>query len=263
MSIIEKEAAEQALLGLKRGDVPDNVIERLRTLRDELITGLGPALASLVVFGGVARGRWRTGRSDVNVAVVLENDDAQLLAKAAPAFRKAWRASRIEPLLLRRSDLADIARAFPSKLRDIRQCHVVLQGEDLFGAVSAPRERVLWRIEQALENAVLRFRRTCAFRADTPPEIVEAVADQARPTAMELAALLDVAGAPALPDDRSTTIFAAAARAFDLDGDVLAAAAEARLGHAVAMDPLTLADRWLKMLRRAAAVARSLSGPTR
>ena len=48
-------------------------------------------LAGLLVYGGLARGRYRPGKSDVNVVVVLREAGAAALAAIAPALRTAGR----------------------------------------------------------------------------------------------------------------------------------------------------------------------------
>jgi len=51
--------------------VPPAVTEALEKLRAELTAAASDDLAALVLYGGLVRGRYQPGRSDVNLAVVL------------------------------------------------------------------------------------------------------------------------------------------------------------------------------------------------
>ena len=43
----------------------------LNRLRDDLLSAAGDALIAMAVYGSAARGRWRAGKSDVNLLVLL------------------------------------------------------------------------------------------------------------------------------------------------------------------------------------------------
>src|SRR5262245_54920184 len=78
---------------------PPDVQARLRELCDELDRAVGPKLAGVILYGGVARGRYRPGASDVNLLILLNDVSAETLAAVAGPLRSAWRAVRVEPLV--------------------------------------------------------------------------------------------------------------------------------------------------------------------
>lgn len=242
---------EAAVRGAAPG-APSHVVEALVRLAVELPARAGANLAALVLYGGLARGSFRPGRSDVNVAVVLESASAEALLPLAPALQEAWRAARVEPWLVARAELPRLAAIFPSKVLDIEARHVLLLGAtDPFAGLSAPPELVRLRAEQALCNLALRLRRRLVASAADPDAQLRWLSEVARPLAAELSPLLRLAGAHPGGGD-TEGLLAAAARAFGLDGATLAELAAARKAPEAVADPAGLLRRALETVDAAA-----------
>lgn len=243
---------------LESAGVPREVAEGLATLRESLRAAAGANLHALVLYGGVARGRFRPGHSDVNVAVVLDDAGVNSLEAIAPALQAAWRSIRVEPMVLRHDEIAAAAEAFPTKFLDIRDHSQLLSGEDLFVALDVPAEQVRLRIEQALRNLAMRLRRRFVSIAGSPSEMRIALESAARPFAIELNALLEVAGKPTPTVDRTATIFDAAAEAFGLTASPLAQLARLRQDGGTDLDPKVLYGQVLGAIDAAIARTRGL-----
>jgi len=71
---------------------PAGVVAAIDRLREELAGAAGANLAGLILYGGLARGRYRPGRSDVNLIVLLHDAIVGLVQRrvlaVAPAERK-------------------------------------------------------------------------------------------------------------------------------------------------------------------------------
>jgi len=117
---------EKRLIDLEMLGAPRDVAAALGGLREDLARAAGPNLTSLVLYGSLARGRYRPRESDVNLLIVLEDASARGLAAIAPALRAAFRAARVEPLIVAARELARAAEAFPTKLLDVKAHHLVL-----------------------------------------------------------------------------------------------------------------------------------------
>ena len=208
--------------------IPASVLAVLESLKADLRAAAGENLAGLILYGGLARGRYRPGKSDVNVVVVLREASMETLAAIAPGLKKAWRAVAVEPLVLTLNEASRAAEVFPTKFLDIKSHHVVLFGENPFVGIEVSPEHVRLRIEQELRNLLMRLRRRFLATFDDSTMLGRAVTDSVRPLALELAALLQLAGHAPLADDRSVTIFDAAATQFGLNRELLAALAALR-----------------------------------
>jgi predicted nucleotidyltransferase len=248
---------------------PVAVATALGHVSDELQAAAGDNLVALVLFGGLARGRHRGPRSDVDLAVVLEDASPARIGEIAPVLLAAWRVARVEPWILGRAEIPRLAEVFPTKLLDIREHHLVLRGEDVFAGVVVEPRLLRLRVEQELTNLSLRLRRNLVSLSADGPSMAAYLVGVARPLAIQLAALLRVAGRRVPGEDRSAAIYAEAAAAFDLDGEALARIAELRQGdgahdhgrEATADDVVALFGRVQAAVTRAAEVAAALEVP--
>ena len=230
--------------------VTPQIAAALTSLKDELSAAAGKNLAGLILYGGLARGRYRPGKSDINIVVLLHEAGANALAAITPALRAARRSAKITPMILTPAEVRPAAVVFPTKFLDIKNHHVVLHGEDAFTGLEVPREQIRLRIVQELRNLTLRVRRRFVeVQGDRTLETTM-LAELARPLAIEVAALLGLAGKPAPADDRSAAIFAAAAAALDLDGPALAQLAGLRHHEQLGGDAQPLVQSLLVTLAR-------------
>jgi hypothetical protein len=237
---------------------PSPVAAALDGLKAELARASGTNFAGIVLYGGLARGRFRPGKSDVNVVVLLHDVSASALAAIAPALRAARRAAGVEPMVLTPGEVPAAAAAFPTKFLDIQAYHIVLAGEDPFAGLEVPREAIRMRVAQQLRNLALRLRRRyLAVHADTDAQVA-ALANLARPLALEVAALLRLEGKPVPSEDRTAIIFDTAAAAFDLDRDALGRLAALRQDQEANEDVPALFAKTLAIVARLADIAAQL-----
>jgi len=250
-----------AAASLEALPIPVAMATALGHVRDELLAAAGENLVALVLYGGLARGRHRGARSDADIAVVLEDASPERVGEVAPILLAGWRAARVEPWILARSELPRLAEVFPTKVQDISEHHLVLSGEDVFAAVRVDRRHLRLRVEQELTNLSLRLRRGLVTLAGDPASMATNLSGVARPLAIQLAALLRLAGRELPEEDRSAAIFAAAAAAFGLDASALTALAALRQGDGEVADVADLFGRVQAVATRAADVAAALEVP--
>lgn len=236
-------------------NVAPEVRGALERFREDISSAAGTNLAGLILYGSLARGRYRPGKSDLNVVVLLADTTTENLTAIAPALRAAWRAVRVEPFILKLSEVRSMANAFPTKLIDIRDHHIVLMGEDPFIELEIKREHIRLRVEQELRNIALRMRRRYVSIFDDPALLAEALATVAVSLKVELAALLRLAGKDVPAEPTSAAVLEAAAVTFDLDRDALARVAAMRRDSNLADDLPGLYDRVLATVTRAVDIA--------
>src|SRR4051794_4239092 len=109
---------------------PPAVVAALDRLTLELSREAGANLAALILYGGLARGRFRLGKSDVNVLVLLHDASGAALAPLATPLRAARRAAGVEPMFLTPGEVRAFADNFPTTFLDIQGHHLVLAGTD-------------------------------------------------------------------------------------------------------------------------------------
>jgi hypothetical protein len=224
---------------------PPETAAALAHLQDQLGRAAGHNLAGLILYGGLARGRYHPRTSDINLVVLLRDTSGPALDQIAPALRHAWRAIGVEPLILQPNEVEHAAVDFPAKFLDIQSHHVVLTGDDPFAALEIDAGRLRAQVSQGLRNIGLRLRRQYVAMAHDPDAVALMLGKIARPLAIELSGLLRLKGKPVPAEDRTVAIFEAAAEAFNLDRATLRELAELRRAGNVASEPAELFTRLL------------------
>jgi hypothetical protein len=231
-------------------NAPPEIAAALGRLKEQLIQAAGLNLGGLILYGGLARGRYRPGKSDVNVVVLLKEVSPAALAAIGPALRTARRTAAVSPMILTPPEVRAAAVVFPTKFLDIANHHIVLHGEDPFAGLDVPREQIRLRIVQQLRNLTLRLRRRYLAAFDDRSALLEMLTSVARPIAIEVAALLRLAGKSVPEEDRTAAIFQRAAEAFGLEAESLARLAALRQGESSGDDVQQLYGRVMENLNR-------------
>jgi hypothetical protein len=232
-------------------DLPGDVVTAVDRLVGELVGRLGTSLRSLLIYGGIARRRYRVGQSDVNLMLIMEDASAEHVDAIAEPLRAGWLEARVRPYIVADTELAALAEAFPTLVLDIKRYNIVVHGTNPLGDIAVDPEDLRRRVEQELANVALRLRnRQASVRGDALASTA-ALVRAARPIALALGGLLQVAGHPLPSEDRSAALFAEAARAFGLDAKALADLAELRQDSSAASDVDHLYDAILDTTTRA------------
>ncbi|HJQ22696.1 MAG TPA: nucleotidyltransferase domain-containing protein [Blastocatellia bacterium] len=245
-------------VSLDHTEAPPEVRAAIARLRDDLARAAGANLAGLILYGGLARGRYRPGKSDINMVVLLNDTGTAALAAIAPILRAAWRAWRVEPFIIRPAEINQLVVAFPTKMLDIMRHHVVLAGADPFVDMQVSRAQVRLRIEQGLRNSELRLRRRYLSIFDDTQSLATTLADVAASLKVEFAAMLQLVHHDAPSEATSAAVLQAAAEAFDLDRTTLARIAALRREADQAEDLPALYDRTLAVIARAAEIVSAM-----
>lgn len=222
----------------------------------QALAPLAPEPSALVIYGSLAKGTYREGESDINLAVVLHQGSPETLRALAEPLRAAYREARVEPFIVEARELPRLADVFSVKLADIQDAHHVLAGEDPFAALTIEPEHMRLRVEQELRNHLLRLRRHALFAGDDPRLLARAIYAAATSLTIDLTALLRVAG-HSVSDPSPLGIARQSAAAFDFDRKTLEALCAIKSGGAIDA-PEALFQRLLDLVARAAHIADTL-----
>lgn len=118
----------------------------------------GTDLVALALYGSAAGGDFVPGKSDLNLAVVLEKltfAHLKALHQHLPRWHKLGAAM---PLLLDRQFLERGRDAFPMEFHDIKAQHRVLYGEELFATLQIDSRHLSYQAEHEARGKLLRLR---------------------------------------------------------------------------------------------------------
>ncbi len=131
---------------------------RVEAFAKEAVAILGDELVALIVFGSAVRGGL-TSRSDVDVVMVVSRDEPARLRALHDAVAIARVSARLDLQVLLHSEIASAADVFPVLFDDLRGCHAVLVGVDVFKDLVIDPEHRRLRVEQELREARMFLRR--------------------------------------------------------------------------------------------------------
>jgi predicted nucleotidyltransferase len=177
----------------------------------------GQDLLSVVLYGSAASGEYVPGRSDINLALVLESITLDALARCRPHLA-TWRKDGIAlPLLLTPEDIRRSADIFPVEFLDICEHHVLIHGSDFFADLSIDPRHLRFQVEHELKAKLLALRQAYLAGLDRTrtDALVEDLFATSMPAVVALGRnLLRVAGHR--PPARKAETLAALERAFGL-----------------------------------------------
>ncbi len=116
-------------------------------------------LECVLLFGSAARGDFREGHSDLNVACILRSLAVEELGRLAGVV-KWWCVEQKEPapLFFTHEELRQAADVFAIEILDMKQGRRVLYGEDLVSKIEVPTNLHRLQIERDLRTILLKLR---------------------------------------------------------------------------------------------------------
>lgn len=122
------------------------------------IEGLfGPDLLCLALYGSATGRDYVSGKSDLNLAIVLEELRFEHLTRLHGKL-PGWHAVGVAmPLILDRSTLERGCDVFPMEMQDIQDAHRLLRGSDVFAALSIHWHHLRDQAEHEVRGKQLRL----------------------------------------------------------------------------------------------------------
>jgi predicted nucleotidyltransferase len=116
-------------------------------------------LESVILFGSAARGNFREGHSDLNVACILHSLTVEELGRLAHVVRW-WCVEQKEPapLFFTREELKHAADVFAIEILDMKHGRRVLYGADVVAEIEVPMNLHRVQIEHGLRTTILKLR---------------------------------------------------------------------------------------------------------
>jgi predicted nucleotidyltransferase len=148
-----------------KGDTMTGPRELAESFTAELRTAIGQRLQATALFGSAARGEFIDGVSDVNVMVLLDELDADLLRRAAPAVRHALEQG-VTPLVMELAEWGRAADVFSIELADMKDASVPLFGDDPAAGTLVQPSLLRLQAERELRAKLLHLHAGMIIAAD-------------------------------------------------------------------------------------------------
>lgn len=129
---------------------------------------LGEECVSIVLYGGMVKGKKLKETDNVNLMLVVKEIRTEVLDRIADPYLKHKRAKQFQLLTLSEEDLRSSTDVFPIKFLDMQQDYEVLAGSDLVAGLEISKANLRIRCEQEIKNLMLRLRQTYIANSSKP-----------------------------------------------------------------------------------------------
>ena len=175
--------------------------EMLKRLVGRLRDAAGANLLGVALYGGLVKGRYTPGISDVKLLVVVADARLPALLALSPVLTGAWRDASVIPFITTPQDLQQAATLFPVKILDIQTSHRVLWGDPHVAGLTIDAAALRLRTLQELKNMEMRLRLRLVERGAEPGALWRGLVSSLPKAAVTLESVLRVRGI-AVPADR-------------------------------------------------------------
>lgn len=152
-----------------------NVLQAARRWVDRMRPALGADFVAAYVTGGALTQGFSPSRSEVNVLVVAQRLDAETLDRLAKFTSLPARAPRIVPLFLTAGQIQRSLDAQPIEFLDLRERHLLLEGENLLAGLEISRADLRLQCERELRTRLVELRQTYLLEQRSPSALVRAL----------------------------------------------------------------------------------------
>lgn len=128
----------------------------------------GGNLLGIALYGGLVKGRYTPGVSDINILIVLSDAGLPGLLPLAPVLTAALRNFHVVPFVATPTDLQASALLFPFKLLDMKLWHRTLWGDPHLEEIEPQPEALRLRALQEIKNLQLGMRLRVVERDGDP-----------------------------------------------------------------------------------------------
>lgn len=138
--------------------LPDETQELLRAYVNEVQAAYGERLISVILYGSAVRGDFLSGRSNLNILLVVSSCDVDALRQYNSLHKRWGKEQIVIPLFMAEDDVRSTASVFPLEFLEIQECHRLLWGRDPFVGAQVGVERLAGETLASLRSNLLRVR---------------------------------------------------------------------------------------------------------
>ena len=152
-------------------DLPLDVRETLRSYLTDVMALFGPSLETVILYGSAARGEYLSGRSNINLLMLVAKHDIGALRRYGKEHRRWSKEHIVVPLFLTEEELRSSVALFPLEFLEIKEQHVLLAGRDPFPTLAIDVRNLLVQCEQEIRGNLLRLRQRFVEGAGKPETV--------------------------------------------------------------------------------------------
>lgn len=127
-------------------------------------------LLSVTLYGSAVSGEFITGRSNLNILVILKSTELLLLK---PASKTVKGLKHLTPLFLTKEFINSSTDVFPIEFLDIQENYIVLYGQDVLKEIQVDLKNLRFQCEQELKLKLLNLKQLYLSLSNQPQDLKE------------------------------------------------------------------------------------------
>jgi predicted nucleotidyltransferase len=134
---------------------PNDIVEEMVT---DYRNAFGNNLISIVMYGSAVTHEYHPGVSDINIAIVLDDNSIDIVSKGMDVHKK-WRRRRVSvPFFMTPDYIQRSLDTYPVEFLDMQTNYRVLCGDDPLAQININPEHIRIQCERELKGAALHLR---------------------------------------------------------------------------------------------------------
>ena len=127
-------------------------------------------LLSIILYGSASSGEFITGRSNLNILVILKSTELLYLK---PASKTVMRLKHLTPLFLTKEFITSSTDVFPIEFLDMQENYIVLYGQDVLKEIHVDLKNLRFQCEQELKLKLLNLKQLYLSLSNQPQNLKE------------------------------------------------------------------------------------------
>ncbi|MBN1759730.1 MAG: hypothetical protein JW863_15490 [Chitinispirillaceae bacterium] len=144
---------------------PNRIVDELVS---DMRTAFGTHLLGMVLYGSAVSHEFRPGKSDVNIALVLDDMSVELLEKGGSVLRGWVRRGMAAPLLFTPGYIRTAPADYPVEFLDLKHSYRMLFGDDPFSSITISRSGLRRQCRREFVGMVVQLRKEFIRYGDSP-----------------------------------------------------------------------------------------------
>ncbi|MBI1795559.1 MAG: hypothetical protein HYR74_00750 [Candidatus Eisenbacteria bacterium] len=205
-----------------RIDPSDAMMVAARRWLEPVRAALGPDFVAAYLTGSVLAHGFDARHSSVNVLIVARELGLEQLDRLGLRIPEAKKPPHFDPLFLTQRQVERSLDVFPIEWVDIQERHLLVEGQDVLGALAVPRDNLRLQIEHDLRRTTIALRHAYLAHARHPDRLEGALRHAASGLATICRTLLRLEGEA--PPAHASRVIERVAEVFGLEAEGLLAA---------------------------------------
>jgi len=120
----------------------------------------GENLVSIVLYGSAVNEMFDVKRSNINLALVFKEINVETMKKSLRIIEKGRKKNIVAPLFLTEEHVTSSCDTFPMEFQEIKNNHIVVNGDDVFSQLSIDNKNLRLECEQQIKSLIIKLRQS-------------------------------------------------------------------------------------------------------